>query len=162
MTVLVAAAGAKLHIGPEMEGTGSAFDEDDFEESPPPVFVEIGGLINLGEAGDTAEVINVTTLNDARVRKLKGPRNAGAMTVIAALDSADAGQAALIAAEATSKSYAFKLTFNDAPTGGTPSIRYFVAFVMSCTEQVNEATNVISLQSVLEIDSNIVKVAAAA
>src|SRR5690606_29518537 len=86
----------------------------------------------------------------------------GSMAVVADLDYADPGQIALIAAEKSAHSFAFKLVFNDAPVGGTPSERYFVALVMSAAEQYNEANSVMALNATLEIDSNIVRVAAAA
>ncbi|MBN9333623.1 MAG: hypothetical protein J0I64_09170, partial [Devosia sp.] len=82
--------------------------------------------------------------------------------VVMDLDYSDAGQLALIAAEKTKDTYAFRVTFNDAPAGGTPSIRYFVALVMSASEQWDEANSVMKLNATLEIDSNIVRVAAAA
>jgi hypothetical protein len=84
------------------------------------------------------------------------------MQVVAGLDYADAGQLALVAAEKARGTFAFKLTFNDAPTGGTPSIRYFTALVMSTAEQFNEANSIVELHTTLEVDSNIVRVAAAA
>jgi len=40
--------------------------------------------------------------------------------------------------------------------------RYFVALVMSAVEQFDEANNTMKLNTTLEIDSNIVRVAAAA
>ena len=57
--------------------------------------------------------------------------------------------------------YAIKVTFNDAPSGGTPSERYFVALVMSAREQYDEANSVMKLAVTLEVDSNVVRVAAA-
>src|SRR5690606_6920689 len=112
--------------------------------------------------GDTANLITSDQIARSRTRKMKGTRNAGSMEVVCDLDYADAGQLALIAAEKTQHSYAFKITFNDAPAGGTPSERYFVAFVMSAGEQYDEANSVMKLNSTLEIDSNIVRVVAAA
>lgn len=88
-------------------------------------------------------------------------KNAGSMQIVADLDYADVGQIALIAAEKAKESYAVKVEFNDAPSGGTPSIRYFAAFVMSAAEQFNEANSVMQLNATLEIDSNVVRVAAA-
>lgn len=161
MAHLFATAGSKLYIGAAKAYGGTDFIETDFT-SGSPTWTEIGGITNLGGAGDSSPVINSTTLADSRVRKLKGSRNAGTMTVIANADYADAGQLAAIAAEKTPNSYAFKVQFNDAPAGGTPSLRYFVALVMSATETWDQADNVMTITFTLEIDSNIVRVDAAA
>lgn len=159
MSHLFATAGSKLHIGAAKAFAGTDFIATDFTTGSP-VWTEIGGTTNLGSAGDTSELISSNHIAAARTRKLKGVRNAGTMTVVADLDYADAGQLALIAAEKAKETYAFRVTFNDAPTGGTPSIRYFVALVMSAAEQWDEANTVMKLNGTLEIDSNIVRVAA--
>lgn len=159
MSKLFATAGTKLHIGAAKAFEGTDFTETDFSVG---TWVEVGGTTNLGSAGDTAELITSNQINVARTRKMKGTKNAGSMQVVCDLDYSDEGQLALIAAEKTQHSYAFRLTFNDAPADGTPSIRYFVAMVMSSAEQLDEANSVMKLNSTLEIDSNIVRVAAAA
>lgn len=163
MSHLFATAGSKLFIGPVKAFNGTDFTASDFPETGESAltFTEVGGTTNLGSAGDTSELITSDQIARARTRKLKGTRNAGAMEVVCDLDYADAGQLALIAAEKAIHTYAFKLQFNDAPAGGTPSIRYFVALVMSAGEQYDEANSVMKLNSMLEIDSNIVRVAAA-
>lgn len=158
MSNLFATAGAKLHIGAALAFTGTDFTTSDFSGQS---WVEVKGLTNLGSAGDSAELVTSNQIGISRTRKLKGSRNAGSMQIVADLDYADAGQLALIAAEKTDKAVAFKVIFDDAPTGGTPSERYFVALVMSAGEQWNEANSVMALNATLEIDSNIVRVAAA-
>lgn len=160
MSNLFATAGAKLYIGPAKAFDGTDFVESDFTTGDP-VYVEIAGLTNLGTLGDTAELITSNQIGISRTRKLKGAKNAGSMQIVADLDYADAGQLALIAASQDDGTYSFKLVFDDAPSGGTPSMRYFTGLVMSAGEQLNEANNVMSLMSTLEIDSNIVRVSAA-
>lgn len=159
MSRLYATAGSKLYIGPAKAFNGTNFVASDFNSI---AWTEIGGTTNLGAAGDTAQLITSDQINSARTRKLKGTKNAGSMAVVCDLDSADPGQIALIAAEASKDSFPFRLVFNDAPIGGTPSERLFVAFVMSSSEELNEANNVMKLNATLEIDSNIVPVPAAA
>ncbi len=158
MSHLFATAGAKLFIGGVKAFNGTDFTEADFNGTS---WVEIGGTTNLGTVGDTAELITSNHISENRTRKAKGTRNSGAMQVIADLDYADAGQIAVIAAEKKSTTYAFKLQFNDAPEGGTPSARYFVAMVMSAAEQLDEANNTMKLNATLELDSNIARVNAA-
>ena len=160
MSKLFATAGSKLYIGAAMAFDGTDLIASNFT-TPLTAAVEIKGTTNLGSAGDTSELITSNQIGENRTRKLKGTRNAGSMQVVADLDYADAGQLALIAAEKTRHSYAFRLVFNDAPVDGTPSERLFVAFVMSAAEQFDEANSVTKLNATLEIDSNIVRVAAA-
>lgn len=160
MSHLFATAGSKLSIGVAKAFSGTDFVATDFTTGSP-TWTVIGGTTNLGSAGDTSELITSNHIAEARTRKLKGTRNAGSMQVVCDLDYADAGQLALIAAEKAKETYAFKLEFNDAPAGGTPSVRYFVAMVMTAAEQLDEANSVMKLNTTLEIDSNIVRVAAA-
>jgi hypothetical protein len=158
MSHLFATAGSKLFIGAALAFNGTDLTAASFTSQ---TWIEIKGTTNLGSAGDTSELITSNQIGEARTRKLKGTRNAGSMQVVADLDYADPGQIALIAAEKAKESYAFKVEFNDAPVGGTPSERLFVALVMSTAEQFNEANSVMQMNATLEIDSNIVRVAAA-
>ena len=159
MSNLFATAGSTIHIG----GAAMPFSDTDFTSSDfsSVTWTEIKGTTNIGSAGDTSELITSNHVAVSRTRKLKGTRNAGSMELVCDLDYADAGQLALVAAEKTRDTYPIKITFNDAPSGGTPSERYFVALIMSATEQWDEANSVMKLNSTLEIDSNIVRVAAA-
>lgn len=158
MAKTFATAGSRLYIGGPKAFTGTPFIASDFNAED---WLEITGTTNLGTAGDTSQLITSDQVALARTRKLKGTRNAGSMTVVADLDYGDPGQLAVVAAEAAKETYAFKLVFNDAPVGGTPSVRYFVALVMTAAEAWNEANSVMSLNATLEIDSNIVRVSAA-
>ena len=160
MGILLVTAKSKLSIGTALAFNNTDLTASDFT-TPLASAALIGGTTNLGAAGDTSELITSNQIGSGRTRKAKGTRNAGSMQVICDIDIADAGQLALIAAEKTRDSYAFKLEFDDAPAGGTPSIRYFTAFVMSTSEQYDEANSVMKLNATLEIDSNIVRVAAA-
>lgn len=152
--------GALLHIGAAKAFEGEDFDASDFTTGSP-VWGKVGGTTNLGSAGDTSELITSNIIDQSRTRKMKGTRNAGSMQVVCDLDYADAGQLAMIAAEKSRNTYAFRITLPDAPEGGTPSYRYFVGLVMSAAEQWDEANSVMKLNVTIEIDSNIVKVAAA-
>lgn len=158
MSILLATANTKLSIGTALASDGADFEATDFTTQ---TWVEIGGTTNLGSAGDTSGLGTSDQIAVARTRKFKTVRNAGSMEVVCDLDTTDAGQLALIAAEKTRDSYAIKIAFDDAPSGGTPSIRYFTAFVMSASESFDSATDRVQLHATLEIDSNVVKVAAA-
>ncbi|MBN9347562.1 MAG: hypothetical protein J0I48_15430 [Devosia sp.] len=160
---LIPTNGAKIYIGEAKAFTGTDFVASDFT-SGSPVWTEIKGSTNLGAIGGTKALITSEVIDSKYTRKAVGTRNSGGMQVVFDRNPADAGQIALIAANNANPalSHAFRIEFNDAPEGGTPSTRYFVAFVMSAEEQLNSANNQIALNSTLEIDGNVVPVAAAA
>ena len=152
MSRLFATAGSKLFIGAAMAFAGTDLVASDFNSQS---WTEVKGTTDLGQIGDTAQIITSSQVGSGRDRKIKGTRNAGQMQVMVDLDYSDPGQLALVAAEKTSNSYAFRLVMNDAPAGGTPSERFFVAFVASAAEQLGQANSATQLQASLEIDSNI-------
>lgn len=156
---IYATAGSKLFIGAALAMKSADFVEADFAAQ---AWTEIGGLEGLGTLGDTSQAVTQTIIGEGRDKVLKGSRNAGTMEIVAAIDADDAGQTALIAAEKTTHDYAFKLVLNDAPAGGTPSERKFVAKVMSAAEQFDQANNVMKLNTSLAVNSNVVRKAAAA
>lgn len=155
---IYATAGSELYIGGVKEQKSTDFLLTDFNAE---VWTEIKEVEGLGSLGDTSENVSFTAVGDARVRSIKGPRSAGTMEVVAGIDATDPGQLAAIAAERTPYDYAFKLVLKDAPAGGTPSERYFIAKVMSQSEQYDQANSVMKLNISLGINSNVVRVAAA-
>ena len=163
MASLVTTAGSKIYIGPAMAFSGTDLVAGDFPSSGEGAitWTEIKGHTDLGSAGDTSELVTSNQIGIRRTRKAKGSRNAGSKTIVMDFDPADPGQIALLAAEKTDDSYAFRMVFADAPAGGTPSERFFIAFVMSHEEQLGEANNAVKISATLELDSNIVRVAAA-
>lgn len=152
---IYATNGAKLHIGGVLSQKAGDFVEADFSSQ---TWVEIGETENLGTVGDEAAEITFDSISANRTRRLKGTRNAGTMAIICGIDPADAGQIALVAAEKTIHDYAFRITFNDAPTSGTPSMRYFIAKVATAAEALDSANNVMKLNATLWVNSNIVRV----
>jgi hypothetical protein len=122
-------------------------------------WVEVGGVTSIGEFGDQATSIKSNVISENRVRKLKGSRDAGTLALVCNNDPLDAGQIALLAAEATSFRYGVKVEIPDAqsPTY-SDSIFYFAALVMSKQLSVGEADKVISRTFSLDIDSPIVEV----
>lgn len=156
---IYATNGAKLFIGGVLASKSTDFVEADFTAQS---WVEIGEVEALGSVGDTSTEITFDSITANRTRRLKGTRNAGAMEVVAGIDYGDAGQIALLAAEKTIHDYAFKLELNDAPEGGTPSERYFIAKVGTAVEALETANNVMKLNATLWVNSNVVKVDAAA
>lgn len=159
---LNAVAGQKIYIGGQLEPETGDMVAGDFSAV---TWVEIDGWSTCGAAGDTAALISTDLINRGRTVKQKGTKNAGQMQNTFAIIPADAGQVALIAAANTNKNYAFRIDNNDAALSPAspvpqPSKRYFVGLVMSAEEAGGEANTVQSLNATIEINSNIVKVAA--
>lgn len=152
---IYATAGSKLYIGAALAAKSTDFVEADFT---PQTWVEIGEIEGLGTLGDASTEISFDAISSQRTRRLKGTRNAGSMEVVAGLDYDDPGQLAVIAAEKTPHDYAFRLVLNDAPPGGTPSERLFVAKVASAAEALDGANSVMKLNMTLWVNSNVVKV----
>jgi hypothetical protein len=151
-----AAAGTRVFIG----GTTTDMDESQgtFEADS---YVEIEEVESIGDFGDAAESVPFTSLSDNRVRKLKGPRDAGTCALVVGDFPGDAGQTALVAAEATAFDYRFKVIGNDALTlGGDGSVSYFAAKVMGKKKSVGAANNVVRRTFDLGINSDILEVAA--
>ena len=158
MAQLYAVAGAKISIGGVIADQSEDFDETDFSGE---AWTEIDGWTQMGAIGDSAQEITTSVINRGRDIKQKGTRNAGTMENVFAVVPGDAGQAALIAAEKTPDNYAFKIEFDDAPAGGTPTTKYFIALVMSSSNAGGDANTVRTLNATLSINSNVVTVDAA-
>lgn len=158
MADLYPVAGCKIYIGGIKATQSTDFVEADFSGES---WTEIDGWNSMGAFGDTAQVITTSLINRNRDIKQKGTANAGAMENTFAITPSDPGQVALTAAAAAANknNYAFRVDFNDAD-GGAPSKAYFVALVMSSNEAGGEANTVRNLNVTLEINSNIVRVAA--
>lgn len=149
-------AGSRIYIGQAVAQQSTDFVEADFLTHS---FTEISWVESIGAFGDEAAEVTFDAIGEGRTLKLKGNRNAGNMELVCGQDYSDAGQAALRAAEATPDDYAFKVLFDDMPSGGTSgSIRYFIGKVMSARETLDTANNVIKLNATVGINSNIVRV----
>ncbi|MGA1804438.1 hypothetical protein [Rhizobium sp. HT1-10] len=155
---LFATAGMKLHIGGPITDNDADMVLADFTSV---TWVEAKNLDSMGSLGDTAQVITAAVIDRNRDVKVKGTRNAGSMQVVFNIDYADPGQQAIIAAEKSVNNFAFKVTMNDAPEGGTPSTRLFIALVTSQAEQYDTANSIMKLNVTLEVNSNVVRTNAA-
>lgn len=134
--------------------------ESDLADYVADSYVEIGEIEDGGEFGDESEVVTFTSLADGRVRKLKGPRDAGTMNVVVGDDTTDEGQQALEAAEAEPHDYNFKVVLDDAITlGGSGSTHYFTAKVLSKRRTGIQASSVRRRNFTLGINSGITEVA---
>ncbi|QRZ15396.1 hypothetical protein JWJ88_13655 [Paracoccus methylovorus] len=157
---IYATNGTRVYIGGPLAAKSADFVFADFSAQTA-LWTEIGEAEGLGTVGDTSTEITFDAIASQRTRRLKGARNAGTMEIVCGIDAKDEGQIAAIAAEKTPHDYAIKLVLNDAPAGGTPSERYFVAKVASAAEQFDTANSVMKLNISLWVNSNIVHVDAA-
>jgi hypothetical protein len=158
MTMLFATAGMKIEIGGVRADQSADFVASDFTGES---WVEITGHENLGSLGDSSEEIAIDLIGESRTKRVKGTRSSPPMELVLAANYDDAGQQALLAAEKAIHDYAFRLTFNDAPAGGTPSERIFIAKVGSASETYDQANNIVRLNCSLWVNSNVVRVDAA-
>lgn len=123
-------------------------------------WTEIGLVESLSEYGDASTPVNFTSLGDGRVRKGKGSRDAGDMTITCGHDATDAGQQALVAAEGTNFRYPFKVEFpNKLNDEGTDEVHYFVGKVMSKRIGGASPNDVVRRSFVIAIDSALTEVA---
>ena len=144
---LQTSANCKFYIGTK----APAADLTEFQAD---TYTEVGSIEDLGEFGDAFNAITFTSLGDGRVRKLKGTKDAGDMTLVVAFDGDDEGQAALLAAaeDTTSVGYNCKVELND--RGATnPTTFYFRAQVMGARVAIGGADNVIRRNVTIAIDS---------
>lgn len=151
---IASAAGAKVFIGTTvLATTESAFAAD--------TYLEIGQVEDLGEFGDESEAITFASLGDARVRKLKGARDAGTLVLVVGRDPLDPGQIALKAAEKTSFEHNIKIIANDAPDADhTNSVYYFRGLVMSARDSYAQQNTVVRTTFNIGINSAILEVPA--
>lgn len=151
-------AGMKIYIGGVLSDKSTDFVAADYASQ---TWVEIDGWTATGKIGDTGALITEAVINRGRDVKQKGTANAGSMQSEFVQIATDAGQIALIAAAAPSNksNYAIRVDLNDT-LGGSNGKRYFIGLVMSAEEVGGSANVMRKLTSTIEINSNIVRVAA--
>jgi hypothetical protein len=107
-------------------------------------WVEVEEVEDYGELGDTAEEITFTAVGNRRVRKVKGPKNAGTQAIVVGRDPLDDGQEVFLAAEGTDFNYAIKHELADARTPThTDSVLYYAGLVMSKPINLGNVSNVV-------------------
>jgi hypothetical protein len=123
---------------------------------------EVGKWTSMGPYGDSAQLITTDLIGEGRTKKMKGTRNAGSMANVFAVDMTDDGQILMIEASETLNNYAFKVELNDSDggVGATNSHRLFYGLVMQSQEAGGGANTVQTMNATVEINSNIVTVAA--
>lgn len=151
-----AANGAKFYIGPAADNPPV-----DGPSAASLTYVQVKKVETLGDFGDTAQGVTFTALDDQRVEKTKGARDAGDMTLTVGFIAGDQGQAAMDAAEATASNYVFKLVANDEPINGTaPTTTYLYGLVSSNKRQYGAANNVVRIMYSIALNAAPIEVQA--
>lgn len=122
--MIFASNGCTIEIGSPITLAGVDLTEASFSGQ---TWNNIAQVENLGSFGDTASEITFDSLSGNRTLRLKGTRNAGSLDLVCAIDAADAGQLAAIAAERTVYDYAFRVNFTDPPAVKSSAVTITIA-----------------------------------
>lgn len=150
------AAGSKIFIGP---ANTTADSQADYEAL---AYTLVGEVENIGEFGDTFNEITFTSISDRRVRKFKGSKNAGTLSLVVGRDLTDAGQSAMKTARDSDSEYAVMVQQNDVVSGSpsNPTTYFFRALVMGFTVDIGEVESIIRANASLGINSDVIEVSA--
>jgi hypothetical protein len=120
-------------------------------------YTTVGGVESIGGFGASTEVVTFVPL-DGPVEKYKGPTNYGQLSPSMKVDDADAGQALIQTASAPSNSdlYTFRITKPDG------ALRFFQGRVFGFPETIGAANSMVTATPAIEINTAVVKKAAAA
>lgn len=140
-------AGTTISIG----AAPATFDTPGYEAVAVDV---IGEVTDAGEYGKVFNLVTHNPLGDRKTQKFKGSYNNGSITLQFAQDETDAGQIAARAASDSDDSFTIKVTKQNG------AVDYFTAQVMSFTTSVGSVDSIEGGSIQLEIDQDIVQVAA--
>lgn len=144
-------AGARLYIGPVAADTIDSVAE--FKALG--AYVEVGEIEDMGEVGDTFNIVTFTAMANRRVRKFKGSADAGNMTLSLGRDVTDAGQTALKAALASDFDYAVKIVLNDQPAGSPshPSTIFIRGKITAFSNNIGNVESITRRQCQIAVNS---------
>jgi hypothetical protein len=143
-TDLYPVAGSKIYIGGALSTKTTDFVAADFTAQS---WTLIDGWSTMGSIGDTRTIIKTDLINRNRTTKQGGTADAGSMANEFAKIDADAGQIAVIAAQAANANFAFKIEFDDAPVAESHAVTVTIAApgVFSWTAHGLEANDTVKL-----------------
>jgi hypothetical protein len=120
-------------------------------------FTEVGQIEKIGALGPVFAKVEFQPLKGPK-QKHKGSRDNGSLSPMLAHDESDAGQTLLRTAadDKTSKLYSFMVTY------ATGAKRYFQGRVFGYPENTDGADSILTAAPTIEIETDIVKVAAPA
>lgn len=117
-------------------------------------WVLVGDVTDMGEFGKSYDLVTHNPLAERATYKRKGNYNNGNLAVQMARVPADGGQLILIDAVDSDNSYPFRVVLQDGTT------QYFPGQVMSYTTNVGNGGQITAAAVSIEIDGDIVEVAA--
>jgi hypothetical protein len=124
MGTLYSVSGCQYFIGPAMELPDEDVTAADFSAV---AWNQVKNWMEAGALGDAAAEITTPLIDRARDLTQKGTRNAPSRQDNFGAVPTDPGQNAMIAAEATSHNYPFKVLLNDAPAVKSASVTITIA-----------------------------------
>lgn len=111
------AIGTRLAIA---TGLPATFDEAGYEAL---TWAEIGGLVDAGAIGDEDESVEIPNVTTGRTRVVRGAKKGMRTRASFVVVTGDAGQAAVIAAAATTNEFSFRVS----DPGQTAAPEYYVS-----------------------------------
>lgn len=144
-------AGSTLSIATGATATPTTYDATGFAAL---TYVVVGEVTDIGEFGKEYNLVTFAPVGDRKQRKFKGSYNNGSIQVQMGRSTGDAGQAAMRTALASDASFAVKVTLQNLDK------IYFTGKVMSYKTSVGSVDQITSATSTIEIDSEVVEVAA--
>lgn len=148
MADIITSSGTRIYIG--AAGVSTAYDTL-AEFLAVSAWTEVGLVESIGEFGDKSNTVTFAAINDSRMRKAKGVKDAGEFTITVAHDPSDLGQLAMEAAQASTSNFIFKVVLPD--VGATA--KYFLGLVQSQPLNIGGNDNVVRKNYVVAINSEI-------
>ena len=108
-------------------------------------YTTVGEVENLGQFGQTYNLVTFLPLAQRGASKVKGSFNNGRFEPQLALDVADAGQILMAAALASDANYSFEIGLN----GG--EVFYFAGLVMQFAPVINTVDDIVRRAAIIEI-----------
>ena len=148
------ASGTRMWIGPAIDPDNATLAS--LKAISSAAWVEIKKVESFGDYGDENSSVSFSEVGRGRVEKAKGQADAGTMAVTVGVVQGDAGQAAMVDAQASKSNFAFRIETPDAPIDGEPNtIEYFGGLVMSKRKSVGTTDNVLKRTFNIGINSEI-------
>ncbi len=150
-------AGTRVYIGTKLSANLTDDPVSDLAamKAPGITYTEIGELITIGDYGDSVGDANYTALARARVTHLKGVADGGTTDLTIAFDKGDAGQLALVAAQADRSAfhhlYPFKVVYPDGATD------FFAAVVQGNRKQPGDGGSVVQRSVTIGLNSAVLE-----
>ena len=127
--------------------TPSTFDQTGYEALS---WTESAEIINIGDLGGETEVVNYSLVCSGNTKKRLGARNEGQHVIEAEYNKDSAAQGILVTAETNKTIISVKI---DRSTGDA---KYYQGYVVSNKDLMGGASDLVKLQSTLEIEGGTV------